>query len=861
MIIGHIVKDIINAGKTKVKADVVIMDKNVLSLNDFNASVLNNIQDFLGQNVELRLVSATVGDPNNGRGVVGAVANLEPPPLSIIPKIVAGESTYSATFIIDESQGIPGAILVKNEHLAEFYLKSITIDNFPGKGRIHFDCNSWVYNHRKYDYERIFFANDSYLPKDTPGPLKGYREDELRNLRGDNVNRPLEESDRVYGYAFYNDLGNPDFSLDRSRPVLGGSSQFPYPRRGKTGRPPTKADPQTESRLWFFDLDIYVPRDERFGHLKFADFLANAFKAIAKDLLPTLQAVVDITPLEFDSLKEVLGLYQGGLPLPDIPVVRKFIQAMPFEFFKTFITPSAGQRGVLKFPVPHVIRKDKEAWKSDDEFARETLAGVNPIMIQRLTEFPPKSSLDHSLYGDQNSTIKAEHIQDNLDGFSVYEAVQLKRLFIIDHHDAIMPYLTRINSTDNKIYASRTLFFLKDDGTLKPLAIELSLPHPGGEKLGAVSTVYKPASYGVEHSVWTLAKAYALVNDSGVHQLISHWLRTHAVIEPFVIATNRHLSAIHPINKLLVPHYRDTMNINANARHALINAGGLLEFTVFPGKYALEMSAIVYKSWNFAEQGLPADLLKRGVAEKDPSAPHNLRLLIPDYPYAVDGLAIWSAIESWVSEYTAIYYPNDFSIQHDSELQAWWKELREVGHGDLKDQTWWPSMSTVKDLIQSCTTIIWIASAMHAAVNFGQYPYAGYLPNRPTASRRFMPKPGTPEFAELEKNPEKVLLRTITSQVQTIIGISLIEVLSSHASDEVYLGERASAEWARDNRVIEAFNRFGSNLKEIEAKINDLNRNPALKNRSGPAQVPYTLLAPSSEPGITAKGIPNSISI
>ena len=124
-----------------------------------------------------------------------------------------------------------------------------------------------------------------------------------------------------------------------------------------------------------------------------------------------------------------------------------------------------------------------------------------------------------------------------------------------------------------------------------------------------------------------------------------------------------------------------------------------------------------------------------------------------------------------------------------------------------------------------------------------------------------MPKPGTPEFAELEKNPEKVLLRTITSQVQTIIGISLIEVLSSHASDEVYLGERASAEWARDNRVIEAFNRFGSNLKEIEAKINDLNRNPALKNRSGPAQVPYTLLAPSSEPGITAKGIPNSISI
>lgn len=604
-----------------------------------------------------------------------------------------------------------------------------------------------------------------------------------------------------------------------------------------------------------------MPRDERFGHLKFADFLGHGLKTIAKDLLPVLQAVVDFTPNEFDSLKEVFYLYEGGLPLPDLPLVRKFIQAMPFELFKTFITPGSAQRGVLKFPVPHIIQKDKSAWRTDEEFARETLAGVNPIMIQRLKEFPPRSNLDPSLYGDQNSTIKPEHIQSNLDGLSINEALQLNRLFIIDHHDTIIPYLRRINNTDNKIYASRILFFLQNDGTLKPLAIELSLPHPDGDELGAVSTVYKPASHGVESSIWLLAKAYALVNDSGIHQLISHWLRTHAVIEPFVIATNRHLSAMHPLNKLLAPHYRDTMNINAQARHTLISAGGLLEFTVFPTKYALEMSAVVYKSWNFVEQGLPADLLKRGVAEVDPSSPHNLRLLIPDYPYAVDGLAIWSAIESWVREYSSIYYPNASAIQQDTELQSWWKELRQVGHGDHQHQPWWPAMATVDDLIQSCTTIIWIASAMHAAVNFGQYPYAGYLPNRPTASRRFMPQPGSAEYEELKKNPDTVLLKTITSQVQTIIGISLIEVLSAHASDELYLGERASGEWAKDNRVVDAFNRFGSKLKQIETKISELNRDPGLKNRSGPAQMPYSLLSPYSEGGITAKGIPNSITI
>ena len=79
----------------------------------------------------------------------------------------------------------------------------------------------------------------TYLPDETPAPLLKYREEELQTLRGNGVGE-LQEHDRVYDYAYYNDLGNPDKDENHARPILGGSTQYPYPRRGRTGRPPSK---------------------------------------------------------------------------------------------------------------------------------------------------------------------------------------------------------------------------------------------------------------------------------------------------------------------------------------------------------------------------------------------------------------------------------------------------------------------------------------------------------------------------------------------------------------------------------------------------------------------------------------------
>lgn len=79
-------------------------------------------------------------------------------------------------------------------------------------------------------------------------PLLRYREEELENLRGTGTGK-LEEWDRVYDYDIYNELGDPDKGAEHVRQILGGSAEFPYPRRGRTGRPPASSGKKLNMKL------------------------------------------------------------------------------------------------------------------------------------------------------------------------------------------------------------------------------------------------------------------------------------------------------------------------------------------------------------------------------------------------------------------------------------------------------------------------------------------------------------------------------------------------------------------------------------------------------------------------------------
>lgn len=838
------------AAKVKVRAVVTVRNKIREDLKETIFKQIDALADRVGRNVVLELVSTEIDPRMRGPRTSNESALKD---WSKKSNNKSERVNYTAEFVVSSSFGVPGAILVTNKHQQEFYLETITLEGFAC-GPIHFPCNSWVQSKKDLpgNGKRIFFYNQPYLPHETPVGLKALRERELKELRGDGKGA-TKLSDRVYDYDIYNDLGNPDKGTEYARPILGGK-EIPYPRRCRTGRPPSDTDMRVETRVEK-PLPMYVPRDEKFEELKADTFSFCRLKAVLHNLLPNLTTNISAKH-DFTGFVHLDSLFCQGLLLK-IGLQDELLKKLP----KVVSKIQATSQDLLKFDTPMIVAKDKFAWMRDDEFARQFIAGVNPMSIERLQAFPPVSSLNPEVYGPTESALKEEHILGFLNGMSVQEALEAKRLFIADYHDVFLPFLERINALDGrKTYATRTMFFLTDLGTLMPIAIELCLPLAGSNS--KTRRVVRPPVDATTFWTWQLAKAHVWANDASVHQLVNHWLRTHAALEPFILAAHRHLSAMHPIYKLLDPHMRYTLQINCLARQSLINADGVIESSFIPGRYSMDISAAGYKNWRFDLEGLPADLIRRGMAVPDPTQPHGIKLVIEDYPYATDGLLIWDAIQKWVKAYVDRYYPDSSLITYDNELRGWYYEAVNVGHGDIHDADWWPKLQTPEDLVNILTTFIWLASAQHAALNFGQYPYGGYIPNRPVLLRRLIPDENDPEYSSFLSDPQKFYLSAMPSVLQTSKFIAVIDTLSTHSPDEEYLGERSQpSTWTGDTEIIEKFFDFSAEIRRLEKEIDRRNNDPKLRNRCGAGVMPYELMAPSSEPGVTCRGVPNSITI
>ncbi|EEF47517.1 lipoxygenase 6, chloroplastic [Ricinus communis] len=839
------------AGGIHVKAVITTRKKMKEKINEKFEDQWEYFVNGIGQGILIQLISEDI-DPvtKSGKSVQSSVRGWLPKPSSHAHIV-----EYAADFMVPSDFGTPGAVLITNLHNKEFYLMEIVIHGFDDSP-FFFSANTWIHSQKDNPESRIIFRNQAYLPSQTPPGIKDLRREDLLSIRG-NGRGERKPHDRIYDYAPYNDLGNPDKDGDLARPVLGGNKTWPYPMRCRTGRPPAKKAPLCESRIEK-PHPVYVPRDETFEEIKQNTFSAGRLKALLHNLIPTIAAALSSSDIPFSCFSDIDKLYNDGLLLKTEE--HKVIHPVLGNVMKQVLSVS---ERLLKYEIPAIIKRDRFAWLRDNEFARQALAGVNPVNIEVMKEFPILSKLDPAVYGPPESALTKDLIERELNGMSVEKAIEEKRLFILDYHDMLLPFIDKMNSLPGrKAYASRTVFYFNKAGMLRPIAIELSLPpkpsSPSNKK------VYTHGHDATIHWIWKLAKAHVCSNDAGVHQLVNHWLRTHAAMEPFIIATHRQLSAMHPIYKLLHPHMRYTLEINALARQSLINGGGIIEACFSPGKYAMEISSAAYKSmWRFDMEALPADLIRRGMAEEDPLMPCGVRLVIEDYPYASDGLLIWSAIKEWVESYVNHFYLEPNSITSDLELQAWWDEIKNKGHYDKRNEPWWPKLQTKEDLSGILTTMIWIASGQHAALNFGQYPFGGYVPNRPTLMRKLIPQENDPDYENFILNPQQRFLSSLATKLQATKVMAVQNTLSTHAPDEEYLGEanQLHSHWINDHEILQLFNRFRGRIEEIEQTINKRNKDIRLKNRNGAGIPPYELLLPSSGPGVTGRGIPNSISI
>ncbi|GAB2218349.1 hypothetical protein Drorol1_Dr00001569 [Drosera rotundifolia] len=556
---------------------------------------LDDITDFLGKTILLELVSSEL-DPKTGqeKDTLKAYAHQAIHDKDIVK--------LEADFMVPPEFGEVGAVLVENEHHKEMRLNKIVLDGLPyGSGSVEFPCESWVSSKLDNPEKRIFFSTKSYLPANTPSGLRRLREKELESIRG-NGQGQRKSYERIYDYDTYNDLGDPDSKSDMKRPVLGGK-EHPYPRRCRTGRPRCKTDPESETR----SSCIYVPRDEQFSEGKEVTFSAKTVYSVLHAVVPSLETALIDADLGFPHFSAIEDLYNEGVHIPGLKqgglkdILPRLVKAI-----------KDGEDDLLRFETPAILDRDRFSWFRDEEFCRQTLAGLNPYSIKLVTEWPLKSTLDPEIYGPAESAITTELVEREIRGFMpLKEALEQKKLFMLDYHDAFLPFVNKVRELKGTtLYGSRTLFFLTPDDTLKPIAIELTRPPVDGKPQW--KQVFTPSWDATACWLWRLAKAHVIAHDSGYHQLVSHWLRTHCCTEPYIIATNRQLSAAHPIYRLLHPHFRYTMEINALAREALINADGIIETSFSPGKYSIVLSSSIYdQQWRFDWQALPDDLISR----------------------------------------------------------------------------------------------------------------------------------------------------------------------------------------------------------------------------------------------------------
>jgi len=485
-------------------------------------------------------------------------------------------------------------------------------------------------------------------------------------------------------------------------------------------------------------------------------------------------------------------------------------------------------------PIVSLIH-EREGELSDREFARQRLAGCNPTVIRSLqTRDQP---ILQAVEG--RSLTLANGTEVDLSDAAA------NRLFVADY--SFLKNLTPAELQAGRYVGSPIAMFYRGDSGLEPALIWLQ----SGQ-------ILLPPQMGTTKDDWMRAKLMVQCADLTHHELIAHLGDTHLAMEAFAIATPRHLPQNHPLYRLLKPHFRFLLAINQRGNQLLLGEGAAIENLLAPTREAsIALINRAYREKSFASYALPTQLKQRGVG---------LDSGITDFPYRDDALLLWEAIARYVGQFLGRYYADDQAVQQDPYLQTWAAELGASLSRDRADEfpqapSWLPSelasqvdldlqnlpnhprvpdfptaetpgrLTALQQLLDVATQVIFTCTAQHAAVNFSQFDYGGYIPNASMSLQQ--PPDQADSLATLLPTPE-----------QELAQMELTFALSGIRWSQIGFPDQAPSDRG-DLKLLQAFQR---ELSDIERCINTRNQE-RLKHWG----VDYPYLLPSQ--------IPNSINI
>jgi arachidonate 15-lipoxygenase len=323
-------------------------------------------------------------------------------------------------------------------------------------------------------------------------------------------------------------------------------------------------------------------------------------------------------------------------------------------------------------------------------------------------------------------------------------AARERRLYVVDYAQLEGARTDPLHGEARYIAAPIALFYwnpapppgFPPGGALQPVSIQLAQRHDP-----ATSPIFTPGDVSGANDPqglkWRLAKYVVNAVCAIQHEAVAHLGDTHLIIEPMIVATHRQLATQHPLLKLLIPHFRFTININDDAIHSLIVPGGVVACNVgIAIESSLKLVSDAHRAWRWDRNRPERVFALRGVDA------------LPGFAFRDDTLLLWQATRDFVASYLRVYYRDDADVAADTELQGWIHELTApeycgfqglgglVASGDPV-RPW--RIESLDYLIEMVALIIYTAGPQHASVNYAQYPLMSYVPSVSGSVYRPMP--------------------------------------------------------------------------------------------------------------------------